>query len=91
LQLKLGNQMANIVHLMLALVSDLSLNISSRAYSRSPHHYLEAVSKSQALPADRTLEERRAFLGCFYVTSMYIHLAPGRFPENDTRIILTPF
>ncbi|KAE9364158.1 hypothetical protein N431DRAFT_549798 [Stipitochalara longipes BDJ] len=69
-QIKLGNQFTNIVYLMLALVTDLSLNIPSRIYSVSPHMYLEAVSKRRPLPTERTLEERRAFLGCFYITAV---------------------
>ncbi|PMD37794.1 hypothetical protein L207DRAFT_532050 [Hyaloscypha variabilis F] len=69
-QIKLGNQLTNIVYLMLALVTDMSLNISSRKHSVSPHLYLEAVTKMRPLQTDHTLEERRAFLGCFYITAI---------------------
>jgi len=70
-QLELGSQIRNVLHLSLAMLSDLGLN-------RRPSS-VKTILPLESFPADyerqtmhRTLDERRAYLGCFYMSAMYV-------------------
>lgn len=70
-QLELGSQIRSILHLSLAMLSDLGLNCRPSSVKR--------ILPLESFPADyerqiihRTLDERRAYLGCFYISAMYV-------------------
>ncbi|KAF1809130.1 hypothetical protein P152DRAFT_495064 [Eremomyces bilateralis CBS 781.70] len=67
-----SRQMTNFVHLALALTTDLEINKTGTAYDR--HRAVVCGFNLFPDPAERgdqrSLEERRALLGCFYVTSI---------------------
>lgn len=71
LQLELGSQIRSVLHLSLAMLSDLGLN-------RRPS-LMRRILPLESFPADyerktthRTLDERRTYLGCFYMSAMYV-------------------
>jgi len=81
----LGSQVCNLVHIMMALMTDLGLG-SCGAYKNCRPTYANgayfsnrgpvpvaafATDKPTAIPISRTLEGCRTFLGCFYLSSMY--------------------
>lgn len=73
-QLKIEFQLdlVNIIHLMLAMLIELGLNKSAVAHEKSKPTigYLRRAAMHRQGPVERTLDERRAFLGCFYLTTM---------------------
>nr|KAK5451282.1 hypothetical protein LTR18_001301 [Exophiala xenobiotica] len=72
LHVHLGSQVGNLLHLIMAMATDLGLNrgvvppIPAALAMRNPKIAVPTLS------ATRTLEERRTFLGCFFLTSMYV-------------------
>ena len=81
----LGSQLSNLVHLVMAMMTDLGLNkkiLAKNLTSTFDNSGCSgrAGSAPSAMPATnravpnssiiRTLEERRTFLGCFFLTSM---------------------
>lgn len=75
-QLQLDGQLTYIYHLMLSLLVDLDLSKKASKYDRSKPSWssLRAAKFHQhrQVPPERSLEERRTFLGCFYLSSMYL-------------------
>ena len=71
LHLHLGSQITTLIHLIMSLVIDLGLqrNNSSRRFAKPQREYFQRDCRGEN-PAPRTLEERRTYLGCFYLTSM---------------------
>ncbi|KAJ9297657.1 transcriptional regulator family: Fungal Specific TF [Paecilomyces variotii] len=70
--LRLGSQLTNLFHLIMAMMTDLCLN--NAAHPKSPSKlalglakYFEKDGQSHTT---RTLEERRTYLGVFYLTSI---------------------
>lgn len=80
----LGSQVCNLVHVMMALMTDLGLNNSGArknsrpAYSASGYFSnrgpvpvaASATHRATTTEVTRSLEGRRAFLGCFFLTSV---------------------
>lgn len=71
-QVFLNPQISNLLHLCIALATDLGLN---QPPSRLDMHSLtygarRAIHGPAVHPEKRTLEERRAYAGCFYLTSV---------------------
>ncbi|KAH8800269.1 hypothetical protein F5884DRAFT_809868 [Xylogone sp. PMI_703] len=70
--LKLGPQLTNLVYLMTSMMMDLGLHKapSLRGNSKLPIGSDRQLSLEHRAPPARTLEERRTFLGCFYISSI---------------------
>jgi hypothetical protein len=77
--LHLGSQLLNLVHLMMALLSELGLNKEAAlgkhvtGFGRFGYFGKSGTVLDMSAPGGltkRTLEERRAFLGCFFLTSV---------------------
>ncbi|KAG9769980.1 hypothetical protein KCU88_g6737, partial [Aureobasidium melanogenum] len=71
LHIPLGPQLTNLVHLAMAMVSDLGLHrpAQMKLWSRPPGTAaMGYFVRDGQVPAARTLAERRAFLGCFCIT-----------------------
>ncbi|KAJ9260815.1 transcriptional regulator family: Fungal Specific TF [Paecilomyces variotii] len=70
--LRLGSQLTNLFHLIMAMMTDLCLN--NAAHPKSPSKLALGLAKyfeKDGQPhKTRTLEERRAYLGVFYLTSI---------------------
>jgi hypothetical protein len=65
-------QMVNILHLMMAMVIDLGINTPPR--SKTDQKLLASVTVAMhgtsSTPTSHSMEEKRAVLGTFYMTSM---------------------
>ncbi|KAB8231349.1 fungal specific transcription factor domain-containing protein [Aspergillus alliaceus] len=59
-------QLVNLIHLTIAQVINLGLDRAARAFPS----YLKELDIEGTRPAPPTLEERRAYLGCYYLTSL---------------------
>lgn len=82
--------MTNFVHLAIALTTDLEINKNGTGYGR--HRAVVCgfnLFPEPVEPSDqRSLEERRALLGCFYVTSMYD--CPSIIPPDENANTMLP-
>ncbi|EHY57189.1 Transcription factor opdL [Exophiala dermatitidis] len=97
LHIPLGPQLTNLVHLAMAMVSDLGLHrpAQMKLWSRPPGTAaMGYFVRDGQVPAARTLAERRAFLGCFCITfivSMFArdieHLRYSQYAEECCRVI----
>ncbi|OAP64274.1 hypothetical protein AYL99_00246 [Fonsecaea erecta] len=69
INIHLGGQLTVIVHLVMSVMIDLGLNkhYTPRKYAKPQRDYFR-MDRHEA--ATRTLEDRRAHLGCFYLTSV---------------------
>ena len=65
--------MTNFVHLAVALTTDLEINKTGTGYDRhrAVVYGFNLFPEPDERGEKRSLEERRALLGCFYCTSMY--------------------
>lgn len=75
------------VYMQLAIAQVISLNLnqgiaSLRSLDR-PLSYLRAFDFHPHLIPERTLEERRIYLGCYYVSMMYVHPCNSIFFSNN--------
>jgi hypothetical protein len=59
-----------LVHLALGQLTSLELNQPQN--SRQPMYFLREIGASNN-QTSRTLEERRVYLGCYYLTSLYVY------------------
>ncbi|KAL2812596.1 hypothetical protein BJX63DRAFT_432493 [Aspergillus granulosus] len=66
-QLDLGSQFLGFLHLALAIVTDLGLTRKSGVIRMVSLHG-SRIDPSRQQDGDRMLEERRAYLGCFYIS-----------------------
>jgi hypothetical protein len=55
----------------MGLVCDLGINKSVTTENSTMQAFKSAVGFKQNIPTPRTMEERRAALGCFLITSRY--------------------
>ncbi|OAL20505.1 hypothetical protein AYO22_08806 [Fonsecaea multimorphosa] len=69
INIHLGGQLTVIVHLVMSVMIDLGLNkhYTPRKYAKPQREYFRMDRHEAAL---RTLEDRRTYLGCFYLTSV---------------------
>ncbi|KIW30992.1 uncharacterized protein PV07_02677 [Cladophialophora immunda] len=67
--LHLGGQLTVVVHLVMSVMIDLGLNkhYTPRKYAKPQRDYFHLDRHETAA---RTLEDRRTYLGCFYMTSV---------------------
>ncbi|KIX07799.1 uncharacterized protein Z518_02453 [Rhinocladiella mackenziei CBS 650.93] len=70
--LHLGNQLTNLTYLTISMMTDLGLykEPNSKSRLRYANGSLKHFRKDPTPAATRTLEERRAFLGCFYTSAV---------------------
>lgn len=75
-QAQLSGQLDVILQLAVAQVVSLNLNqgLSALKSMDRPLSYFRGTDFLPNQIPPRTLEERRAYLGCYYVTVMYVHL-----------------
>jgi hypothetical protein len=69
------SQLDAFVHLLVAQSLSLGLN-QQLTYQKSlnyPMTYLKEILNEESHSPVRTLEERRTYLGCYYLTTMYVH------------------
>ncbi|KIW54806.1 hypothetical protein, variant [Exophiala xenobiotica] len=66
----LGSQLCNMIHLSMAIVSDLGLNKNVQQMSMGTFGTLKYFRPPERQSPTRSLEERRALLGTFYVSTM---------------------
>jgi hypothetical protein len=54
----------------MAMVADLSLHRQAipRRYAKPQREYFETTRRNEGPPSPRTLEDRRTYLGCYYLT-----------------------
>lgn len=81
----LGSQVCNLVHVMMALMTDLALNNSGTPKTLRPTYGSGSYFSNRGpvpvaafgsdmtavIPITKTLEGRRTFLGCFFLSSVY--------------------
>ncbi|KAJ5774353.1 hypothetical protein N7457_009249 [Penicillium paradoxum] len=58
-------------HVLMAVVAELGINQSAPDGNSALHSFRIATGLKQSLPTPRTLEEIRAVLGCFLISSRY--------------------
>ncbi|KXG47021.1 Cytochrome P450 [Penicillium griseofulvum] len=58
-------------HVLMAVVADLGINKSEPDANSAMKSFKVAIGMKQTPPTARTLEERRAVLGCFLISSSY--------------------
>lgn len=61
-------------HLIMGMVCDLGINQALPKEYSTMQAFKCAVGWRQQMPTVRTIEERRAVLGCFLITSWYVLL-----------------
>ncbi|KAK5452023.1 hypothetical protein LTS15_007746 [Exophiala xenobiotica] len=66
----LGSQLCNLTHLAMSVVSDLGLNKNVQQRLMGTFGTLKYFRPPERQIPKRSLDERRAFLGCFYVSTM---------------------
>ena len=59
-------------HIVMGLVCDLGINNPIPTEHSTMQAFKCAVGFKQNIPTSRTMEERRAALGCFLITSRYV-------------------
>lgn len=59
-------------HLLMAVVAELGINQNIPNEKSVMHSFKIAIGVKQSPPTARTLEERRAVLGCFLISSRYV-------------------
>ncbi|KAL3461550.1 hypothetical protein BJX64DRAFT_153043 [Aspergillus heterothallicus] len=67
-QLGLGSQFSSLLHLAMAMVADLGLTREPGTPRRISLD--DTLLYSSSLDTDRTVEEKRAYLGCYYLSSV---------------------
>lgn len=67
---QLGRQLFNILHLAVSMLLDLGLNKEPCDGSKTGAGAFTELSKAKAMDEERTVEERRIFLGVFWVSSL---------------------
>ncbi|KIW86764.1 uncharacterized protein Z519_12550 [Cladophialophora bantiana CBS 173.52] len=84
INLHLGTQLNNLVHLIMALMFDLGLHkhYTPRKYAKPQREYFLPDRQEGST---RTLEERRTYLGCFYLTSVVMMTARDFEPIRYTK------
>lgn len=63
-------QIDMLMHLILGQLTSLELNQPQN--SRQPMNFLRELGATDN-QTSRTLEERRVYLGCYYLTSLYVY------------------
>ena len=73
--LHLGTQLTSLVHLVMSMMIDLALNkpTTLKKYAKPQREYFRMDGRQDTV-IPRTLEERRTFLGCFYLTAVYVRV-----------------
>lgn len=71
-QVLINPQITNLLHLCIALATDLGLNQSPMTAETHTltHGAIKAIHGPAVYPESRTLEEQRAYAGCFYLSSV---------------------
>ncbi|KAL2375060.1 hypothetical protein RJZ57_000464 [Blastomyces gilchristii] len=68
--MQLKSQLSNLLPLAMVMVTDLELSREPHTRSKTSPAALREVGRAPAAPNARTLEERRAFLGVFWLSSV---------------------
>ncbi|KAF2687514.1 hypothetical protein K458DRAFT_415743 [Lentithecium fluviatile CBS 122367] len=68
--LQLGAQLLNLLHLAVSMLTELGLNKESHAWSNTGAGAVGDLGRHRMVEATRTLEERRAVLGVFWLSSI---------------------
>ncbi|KAJ9616643.1 hypothetical protein H2200_000362 [Cladophialophora chaetospira] len=84
--LHLGTQLTNLLHLVMALMVDLRLHRQAalRKCAKPQREYFRMEGHGDTVAA-RTLEQRRTFLGCYYLTAVIAMTARDFEPVRYTR------
>ncbi|EXJ87450.1 hypothetical protein A1O3_04410 [Capronia epimyces CBS 606.96] len=89
LNLQVGPHLTSLVHLAMAMLTDLGLNrpglTAPRSLSNRIGPYLVAYDRPASAAAAATLDERRAFLGCFCLTFIVSMCARDIVPLRYTK------
>jgi hypothetical protein len=66
---KIRSQLSNPAHLLMAMLMDFGLHRPSgnRGTTGLPLHYLRTFYSEPQMPRQRTLEERRTYIGCYHL------------------------
>ncbi|KAF2188998.1 hypothetical protein K469DRAFT_564970 [Zopfia rhizophila CBS 207.26] len=68
--LQLGSQLYNLLHIAVAMLTELGLNKEPYAWSKTAAGALREFGRDRRAGVTRTLEERRALLGVFWMSSI---------------------
>ncbi|KAJ5086911.1 hypothetical protein NUU61_008218 [Penicillium alfredii] len=82
-------QMDSFIHLAIAQSISLGLNkeLAAQKYSNQPLDYVKEAGMDDEKSPIRTLEERRAYLGCYYVTVIFSACVKDQEPVRFTKYI----
>lgn len=66
---KYRSQLSNPAHLLMSMLMELGLHRPSdmRGTTGLPLHYLRTFYSEPQMPRQRTLEERRIYIGCYHL------------------------